>query len=635
MQSAQVKAVEAATKAAEQVIVQKVTSTIALKAASMFATVALGALGGVIAGALLMGIASLFMPPNLTPDEIYDKIWGKIQSQIGSSIAAHSTAESQSQIGTLMQNIATIVGTLNTSPVPASIVDQLLSVHNSLMSNTVWYQLPGSVDNFVLCGPVNGEKTECLHTGQVRDWAFARVDGEANLDSLNDMTWSVDQSDELMMSQPGQKFCLDHDGNGRSRNYIAIWNQQDDRCKRRAFKLLKNADNTWSIKEGNTDICVFTGGKDGRVLVNRNERGGDCANGGDLRFRYKITIPSNKAGSGGVTGDSTTATQSFGQIGIQMYYFPQLATAHLVALKELHIRSPGDGTYGTLFEQKVKEYKAWIDYYGPIFSSYSDLKGFDPKTTMDRVMEFRQQLDKATLNADQITLNIPKSTMSKFAVSSKRVVTDDENEDGVSAPQRRRNQAQSILDQGIESQESASISEDTLPAHAPETRKKHKQAIFEEVDDVEPSEASKITESEVDEPVPVQKKLKKIITQPENDVDDMHGSQSQTKKSKTAVEEMEDEETFDPSEFTEAIEEEGPAPVQKEHKDSQDVRVSRPSTKVVEDVEEDVAEDMTEETGTSTRHRKGSNAIVEEVSSGEADLLDETDMIDEDSLSGI
>ena len=470
------KSVDVATSVAQQAITKKVTSGLALKAASMFASVALGALGGAIAGALLMGIASLFMPPILTPDQIYNRIWGKIQSQIGTSIAAHSTAESQSQIGTLMQNIATIVGTLNTSPVPASIVDQLLSVHNSLMSNTVWYQLPGSVDNFVLCGPVNGEKTECLHTRQVRDWAFARVDAEANLDSLTDMTWTLNESKELMMSQPGQKYCLAHDRDGALKHYIAIWKEDEERCKRRSFKLWQhqkgNNETLWSIKDNDDDVCVFTGGKDGRVLVNRNARDGKCQNNGNLLFRYKITIPSNKPGTGGATGDSTTATQSFGQIGIQMYYFPQLATAHLVALKELHIRSPGDGTYGSLFEQKVKEYKAWIDYYGPIFSSYSDLKGFDPKPTMDRVMEFRQQLDKATLNADQITVNIPVSTVTALGTASKKVVpTDDENEDGVSAPQRRRNQAQSILDQGIESQESASISEDTLPARVPETRK--------------------------------------------------------------------------------------------------------------------------------------------------------------------
>jgi hypothetical protein len=111
-------------------------------------------------------------------------------------------------------------------------------------------------------------------------------------------------------------------------------------------------------------ICI--GDRDPSLIDGCQTSGWRCRYGNKLRFRYKITIPTNPSRSAGVFGDSLDAFISFDQLGLQLMYFTEFAQIHLIALKELQLRNP-QAIYAYRFYQRVKAYKDYIDYYGPIF----------------------------------------------------------------------------------------------------------------------------------------------------------------------------------------------------------------------------------------------------------------------------
>jgi hypothetical protein len=101
-------------------------------------------------------------PPPPTPDEIYSKIWVKIEKQIGQAVSTLQVAVDEGQFDTLKQNIADIVLVLasRTGLANNDVIEQLESIDSIMTLNTLWYQIPGASDKFMLCGPVGGKSTE-------------------------------------------------------------------------------------------------------------------------------------------------------------------------------------------------------------------------------------------------------------------------------------------------------------------------------------------------------------------------------------------------------------------------------------------------------------------------------------------
>lgn len=100
-----------------------------------------------------------------------------------------------------------------------------------------------------------------------------------------------------------------------------------------------------------------------------------------------------------MTGTSLTPSKSFDEIGIQVFYFPTLAAAHLTVLKEMY-------QFGTLkesalsqFHNNVEQYKLWLDVYVPIFEAYSAFASINSTLQISDAKFFRSALDHADISS--------------------------------------------------------------------------------------------------------------------------------------------------------------------------------------------------------------------------------------------
>jgi hypothetical protein len=275
------------------------------------------------------------------------------------------------------------------------------------MSDSYWKPTVKTDEFFILCGPRDGSVQDCLHMKNydTSEGNSLIVDSNYRLDAPDDMVlfeqpdWKTNNSQLYLGSSSGTYLITwgDHNEIGiqHEQSYsgwsnpwrFQVVNHGDEGYAISGYKMDDKANSGWRV--------CFTGD---RTL--RNEK---CKsnNNMDWTFRYKLIVPTSNGLAGIASNYLLSTTYDF--IGMQVSSFPFIAKLHLDVIRELFWRSDYD-SYKALFVIKVQEYKEWLDYYVPIYSTYSEIKNY--RVNLTDVFEFRKSLDRMQIKPDiRLTFN--------------------------------------------------------------------------------------------------------------------------------------------------------------------------------------------------------------------------------------
>ena len=360
----------------------------------------------------------------------YLAMYGVIQNQISNQLNNAGTAELIKEIETLNDNLndqmtsyiaqveayinqtkaAGIVLAPGKSAVPTSFVDTTMAGIDAMISGSLsWYHKPQfdfrHPTAFMLT-VVKGMGNMCLHTqsGSIEPGTNVVVDTACDLNSYEDKVWGVAPSGQLILRTNVGDMCITYkSGEGKNRkDHLAIYSIMSPACQAGyQVKLIQDKNSTYGLYENNVMLCIqkpkwwqFID----QIPVIANPFFRQCHNSNFLQFQNRIPININAASTGGATGNSITPPMTFDQIGVQLYYFPLIASIHIAALRELYL-------YGTLkeyaleqFNNKVKNYINWLAAFVPMFDSYSVFVGIDATAQIDTAITLFKGLKNATIN---------------------------------------------------------------------------------------------------------------------------------------------------------------------------------------------------------------------------------------------
>jgi hypothetical protein len=395
----------------------------------------LGAVNGVGFAAAFGILNAVFFPITPTSSEVYVKMWGLIQNQLSGSILAKNKAQLVQTLSTLTVNInQQITGYLSqlnllgqTQPqitamlnrnggalvAPVDTVDTFMKGIDTILSASLEWYNPLTVDlakpqAFILASAKNGI---CLHTKDFRidDGTDLVADNECDLNNLSDKMFHVDENLVLhMRTEKGLK-CVTYNGkDGKNmKKQLSIFSVGSDSCKKGKKITLNPQDGGFAMFDGLQNmLCI---GKRKRkknlnVIVTR-QTGKKCKNNGLLIFDSMIPIILNDPKTGGKSGSTVIPSRSFEEIGIQLYFFSNIATVHLLALKELYNFGSLQPAAKAQFKNKLNDYKDWLEKVVPIYTVYSTVMNIDAKAQLEEASAFYEMLSSASLDAKPVLWN--------------------------------------------------------------------------------------------------------------------------------------------------------------------------------------------------------------------------------------
>ena len=365
-----------------------------------------------------------------SPMDSYKTLYGVIQNQINNQLNNHYTSK-------LIQSMDMLFNSLNDqmfyyiqqtekatndsiaagknisgdSAVDPSFVDKAMKGIDDLLSISLdWYQPPSfdpvNPSAFILADIKGLGSNICLHTqsGSVKPGTNVVVDTACDLDSYDDKVWGIGPDNRLILRTNLGDMCVaykDDDGNSQN-SHLAIFSIVSPACSKSRFpiRLLQAKDGSFSIYDGNVMMCIqkpkwhqFMA----KIPVIVNPLKFKCYNDNFMQFQSRIPVNINVAGAGGSTGNSITPPRSFSEIGVQVYYFPLIASVHIAAMQEMF-------QYGTLkqdalakFNMKVDSYMTWLAAFVPMFDSYSIFVGIDSTQQINQAYTFFMNLQNTTI----------------------------------------------------------------------------------------------------------------------------------------------------------------------------------------------------------------------------------------------
>lgn len=399
----------------------------------------------------LGGVATaLLFPITPTPEEVFSKIWGYIQTQTNDAIVSKDKAKLTQDLATLTVNLnhevvgylaqlqildqtpASLAAVLNARggflSVPPDSVDLAMKgVDTMLSSSLIWYStLPLDVENpdvFVLASTSLGT---CLHSKQSKivDGTELVMDNQCDLNILADKMFSLGPDNRLIMRTSLGLKCVAYSSKrgDNVKKHLAIFDIKSSACQLgRPITVHRATNGVLSMFDGLSQICVNskTGEKNLNSLITAAAAAAkkeapagkrQCLKGSLLYFDGRIAVPLVSSSDGGATGSNIVPAISFEELRIQLFYFPKLATIHLLALKEMH-------AYGTFkegakhkFFLKVNQYKLWLEKVIPIITTYSTFMGIDSSAAIQDAQVLLSSLPNSTLEIAPAVWTIPNNS---------------------------------------------------------------------------------------------------------------------------------------------------------------------------------------------------------------------------------
>lgn len=386
--------------------------------------------GGSFLGFFSMLLFGGTMPKS--PMQTYLALYGVIQNQIANQLNNAGTSS-------LIKNVETLNNALNDqmtsylvqietfqnqtkargivlqkgqSAVPQQFVDRTMKGIDAMISSSLaWYQAPQfdprAPTAFILTDVKDMGANLCLHTqaGNTKPGTNVVVDTACDLNSYDDKVWGVSPTtNQLILRTTVGDMCVTYksDDGKNDKDHLAIYSIASPACQTgHQIKLLKDSNGFYGLYDNNVMLCIdrpswyqFLD----KIPVVVNPIHNKCFNKNYLQFQNRIPVNVNAAGAGGATGNSLTPAVTFDQIGVQLYFFPMIASVHIAALKELYQYGSLKGAALAQFNTKVQEYMIWLAAFVPMFDSYSTFVGIDSSTQINAAMTFFQSLQNVTIN---------------------------------------------------------------------------------------------------------------------------------------------------------------------------------------------------------------------------------------------
>ena len=354
-----------------------------------------------------------------TPMENYLDLHGVIQNQIANQLNNQGTADLIKNVETLSDSLndqmqsyiaqVTLNQNENVAVRPQFVDTAMQGIDAMISSSLEWYQAPQfdprTPTAFILADVKGMGPNICLHTqaGSTQPGTNVVADTACDLNSYDDKLWGVSPTNQLILRTTVGDMCVTYKGDEGKKveDHLAIYSIDSPACQSgRQIKLIADKNGKYSLYDDQVMLCILQPNWYqfmAKIPVIVNPVHHKCFNSNYLEFQSRIAVSINGAGNGGATGNSLTPSVTFDQIGVQLYYFPLIASVHIAALKELY-------QYGSLheyalahFNTKVENYMIWLAAYVPVFDSYSAFVGIDSSAQITEAMTFFQNLQNVTI----------------------------------------------------------------------------------------------------------------------------------------------------------------------------------------------------------------------------------------------
>jgi hypothetical protein len=366
-----------------------------------------------------------------SPLEYYLALYGTIQNQVSNQLNNAGTSALIKEVETLTNSLndqmisyvaqvetfqnqsrdAGVVLQPGQSAVPPEFVDITMKGIDAIISSSLsWYNAPQfdprKPTAFLLTDIKGLNPNLCLHTqdGNTKPGTNVVIGSSCDLNHYDDKLWGVAPSGQLILRTVVGNMCVAYKGNNGKNNkdHLAIYSIDSPACQTGIqIKFIEDESGLFGLYENNVMLCIkkakwyqFLS----RIPVIANPLHNKCENANFLQFQNRIPVNINAAGAGGATGNSLTPALTFDQIGVQLYFFPIIASVHLASLKELYQYGSLKETALSQFDAKVEQYMIWLASFVPMFDSYSTFVGIDATEQITTAMDFFQNLQNVTIN---------------------------------------------------------------------------------------------------------------------------------------------------------------------------------------------------------------------------------------------
>lgn len=408
---------------------------------------------------LLGGVATAFFFPTIpTPDEVYRKIWGNVEAQVNDAVIAKSNAILTQSLITLTQNLnQQITGYLAelqlSDQTPGSLLNlvrdsggflnstsdavdlSMKSIDTILASSFDWF----STLNVNMTHPTafilarTGDNS-CLHTreGNLQNGTDLIMDSKCDLSNLADKMFSVGTNNMLLLRTINGLKCVAYNSNNGDdvTKHLAIFDINTPQCQNgRLISIGRARNGGMALFDGFNELCVGDGKSEMKAnavitsafkpdSISSRFSFERCLGGKTLVFDSRIPIPLVDSHAGGadqkmgtISDLNITPARSFQEMSVQLFYFPRIASIHLMALKELHAHGSLKRHAAAQFKIKLSQYQEWLQVVVPIVTVYSKVLKIDVAVPLRDASVLLRSLSNATLAIHPITWTLEnKST---------------------------------------------------------------------------------------------------------------------------------------------------------------------------------------------------------------------------------